>query len=587
MSDKVGSLVSPLLRHGWRRAAPVVAAAVSLVAVAAFLPSLPTTTTAGSQGGGNAKALVGPGGSGGSPGGPTGGPSAQSSASASASAAASAAAAAASAAAAAAAAAGSAAASNAAPTDNPSCRTYRGVTCTQIQIAYDWAQNYNECSGDQNIVPFLKALGVNPDPQGSMNVIIPYLNAHARDIWPQFASRLGSHGFYGRDLVGHAYPNDGGPFCDQVNRSSAQAMYDDGNFAEIGGCVTCSSEGSADVIQQTLAQFHMISIDNTWNTDNYYANSQTAPYAWSSLTGGDTAVRHMTDLVCHEMVGRLSSQTGDSQTANKPRVFSVVNIAEPEEHVLGDEMVQNIKACGGTVAPNPAGHEEYQKDISTAAQQAANIEFQQKSVGVTTIVCICDAIAALEGLSENTGTNWLPEYVVSDFGYLDGVPTVDAFPSAWKNAFGVAEDNAYDQSTQHWCDTAAGRAWCGAHGKATPPTDFILWYEAMKVFGTMLVLAGPDLNPQTIYNALLANCAPCPNFGDSRRYDPLAGVGPSFADGQFSTFKDYELVHWDPNHDSPYATEYKAANPAPHGTWMPLDSSIGWGRQRSWGIRTQ
>jgi len=586
MSDRVQTLVSPLLRHGWRRAAPVTAAIVSLVAVAAFLPSLPTTSPAGSRGG--ATALRGPGGSGLSGGAGAGGPSAQSSASASASAsAAAAAAAAASASAAAAAASGGAGGGGggAAPTDNPACHTYLGVTCTQIKIAYHWAQNYNECSGDQNIVPFLKALGVNPDPQKSMGLLVPWFNAHAKDIWPQYAGRLGPHGFYGRDLVATAYPNDGGPFCDAVNRQAAQQMYEDGNFAAVGGCVTCSSEGSSDVIQQVLAQYHVISVENTWNTDSYYANAQTAPYAWSSLVGGDTAVAHMTDLVCHEMVGRLSSATGDSTTANKPRVFSVVNIDEPQENALGDEMVRNIKACGGTMAVDPAGHEEYQKDISTAAQQAANIEFQQKSAGVTTVVCICDAIAALEGVSEASGTNWGPEYVVSDFGYLDGTATVDAFPNAWRNAFAAAETNAYDQSTQSWCDTAAGRAWCSSQGNATPPTDFILWYESLKVLGTMLVMAGPDLTPQNGYDAIVAHCSPCAAFGDTRHDDPMAGVGPSYANGQFAPWKDYELVHWDSNHDSPFATQYKGGNP--HGTWRPLDPSIGWGRQSSWGIRTQ
>jgi hypothetical protein len=82
-----------------------------------------------------------------------------------------------------------------------------------------------------------------------------------------------------------------------------------------------------------------------------------------------------------------------------------------------------------------------------------------------------------------------------------------------------------------------------------------------------------------------AGCAPCPTWGDGRKYDTLGGVGPSYATGQYAPFHDYELVHWDANHDSAFATEYKGGNP--HGTWMPLDASIGWGRQSSWGARTQ
>jgi hypothetical protein len=62
-------------------------------------------------------------------------------------------------------------------------------------------------------------------------------------------------------------------------------------------------------------------------------------------------------------------------------------------------------------------------------------------------------------------------------------------------------------------------------------------------------------------------------------------VGPSYARGQFAPWRDFQMVHWDPNHDSPWATQYKGGSP--HGRWAPLDPSFGWARQVSWGIRSQ
>src|SRR5205807_2344824 len=170
------------------------------------------------------------------------------------------------------------------------------------------------------------------------------------------------------------------------------------------------------------------------NTAGYYANNQ--PYAWSTLTSGDTAVKHMSGLICHAYAGHPASNTGDSSVSGQPRIFAVANIDEREENALGNQLINNIKGCGATVGV----HVRYAKDTSTASQQAANFELQERNAHVTTIVCICDAIAALVGAQQNNATGWNPEYIVSDFGFLDSPSAVSSYPAAqWKNAVATAE----------------------------------------------------------------------------------------------------------------------------------------------------
>jgi len=480
-------------------------------------------------------------------------------------------------------------AAGAGPAVQNGCNTYQGVSCNAIQVAFHWYDQGPECPGDQNLGPFLKTLGVHTDPEASIGVLVQYFNAHSHDIFSQLPS--GQPGFYGRQIAPHLYKSDGGPFCGNVNKQAAVQMATDGNFAAIGGCITCGSEGSGDVIQSVLAQYHVNSYEPTWNTNAYYANRNTAPYAWGALTSGDTIVQHLSSVICNAYVGRPASDTGDGTVTGKSRVFSIANIDEPEENTLGDRLIGNIRGCGATIASGPAGHVEYAKDTSTASQQAANIEYQQRSAGVTTIVCVCDAIAALVGNTQDASTHWYPEYLVSDFGFLDSPTAVYSQPpAASKNVVAVAETNEYDESTQPFCATPYGKIWCAVKGKAQPPEDFALWWVVFRVFIGQIAGAGANLSPQTIYDASVNGCAPCAPAGDSRPYDPQIGFGPKYPDGQYSAWKDYTLVRWDPNATSPWLQDIQGSGA--HGAFVPYNpatksASLGWSRWRSWGVRTK
>jgi len=470
--------------------------------------------------------------------------------------------------------------------------TYQGVTGDSITTAFHWASTGNECPGDQNLVPFLNALDVKADPVTSLNILVPYFNAHAAQLYPQAGPQLGSHGFYGRDIKAIYEDTDGGPFCPDVNRAVAEKIAtQDKAFAAIGGCITCISEGESQVMQPILASYHVLDIEGTQNRTSWYQPLQ--PYAWSWLTSGDTVVKHLVGVICNLYVGHNSSDTGDAQTANRPRVYSIVNLDDNELNALGDELINRIRSCGATIAQGSAGHIEYAKDANSSAQQSTNVEAQQRSAGVTTIVCVCDPIAALVGTNENHQTNWHPEYLVSDFAFMDAPQSVNTYPSdVWKNAVVTAESNEYDHATAHWCDNAAGHVWCASQGNTQPPIDFEAWYDIVLEYGAFLVTAGPGLTPQNVQQNLFNYCGPayCPDAGFPRPYDYKVAYGPNWPDGPWSTVKDYQLVKWDPNAISPYLRDLKTSGPdavnPPRGSYEPFLASLGWTRLRDWGQRS-
>jgi hypothetical protein len=466
--------------------------------------------------------------------------------------------------------------------------TYQGVTCSDIVTAFHWwGGNYPDCPTDQNLATLVPAGTFGSKlygaPEVSLNLLVDYFNTHANQLYPQAQGKLGPVGFYGRQIQPVYEKDDGGPFCPDVNTATAQRIAQtDRAFAAIG---LSTNEDAAQVMQPALAGYHVPSVEATQNRNSWY--SQRAPYAWSAVASGDTDVQHLAGVICNLYVGQPASQTGDVTVSGKPRVFSVVNLDDPELNALGDELIGDISRCGATMAQQPADHIEYKKEVSSAGQQTSTNEAELRAGGVTTVVCLCDVVAVEVGAKAFASTGYYPESLVSDFGFLDSPVAASAFDSGlWKYAVATAESNAYDHANTHWCQTAAGQIWCAAYGSKQPPVDFEGWYNALLLYGDQLVAAGPTLTPQNIASGLFRQCGSsyCSEGGFSRPYDPRVGFGPAFPDGEYTTAKDYELVRWDPTAANPYLTD---VDPGAQGAYVPyLPSSIGWTRLRDWGLRS-
>lgn len=488
------------------------------------------------------------------------------------------------------------------------CDTYQGVFCDHIDTVIHYTQGA-QCPQDQDLGPFLFGLGVVLDPVTSVNLLAPYFNEHAQELYPpQYANAFKAGGFWGRKIQPIFDKNDGGAFCPDQNTSAA-VRYATVNhaFTAIGGA-EASSEGSGDIIAPQLAAYRVMSIEPTWNRDPYYTSI--APYAWSSVPSGETIMRHWVNMICsylkyHNSFNMTDSNgVPDATSANKPRVFSIVYNDRDPENKLAAEFKPRIQACGATYGTDVG----YKSDLATAPEQARDAQARLKAAGTTTVVYLGSAVAALVGSQYDSNTHWYHEWLLSEYGFLDSPTAVDNLPAdEWKWAYGVAESNGYTHAATAFCQTPWGKIWCDAYKRAPcsnanncapgtypqyPPSDYELWFVNLLEYGAQLIAAGPNLSPQTIQQGMFQSCAPCPaEVGVS--YPTLSGFGPRFPDGPYNSAKDYEFVRWDPNIVSPYELGVKDPNHYTKGSYAPAtnypdlfpglpDPGLGWKRWFDW-----
>jgi hypothetical protein len=446
---------------------------------------------------------------------------------------------------------------------NQTCKTYQGVFCDHIDTVFHY-NTAHQCPQDQDLSPFLFALGVNLDPPTNLKLLVPYFNDHAQSLYPpQYANAFKAGGFWGRKINPILRSDDGGPFCpDQNSAAAVEYATQDKAFAVMGGG-EASSEGSGDIIQSTIASYHVMSIEPTWSPDSVFKAD--APYAWSAVPSGETAMRHVVNYICNYLKYHNSfnmpdnNGTPDPVSANKPRVFSIVNNEREPEHTLAAEFKPRIQACGAKYGTQV----EYHSNLADAEQQATSARAKLQAAGTTTEVFFGSSVAAEVGAINDAAADWHHEWLISDFGFLDSPAVVDGDPdseTAW--FYGVAESNGYVHAKTPFCNTPWGKIWCDAHNRDPntygqyPPSDYELWFVELFLYGAQLISAGPGLNPQNVQQGLFQGCSPCPaEIGIS--YPTMAGFGPRWPEGAWSTAKDYELVRWDPNLASPYEAQYK------------------------------
>ena len=457
--------------------------------------------------------------------------------------------------------------------------TYPGTSCNRIKTVFNYQQPGTSCG--QDLSGALVALGVaNANPAASLDVLVPYFNSpKAAEIFPEFASVL-RNGYYGRYILREDV-HDQGAFCDDQNVAIAKttATENPKPFFVVGGCLTCGSEGSGDMWQQTLPQYGIPSIEGTQNSAEWY--QQYAPYDWSLLVSGTTVVKQWRDLVCGYLKNHPSS-TAPPDPATDPtnaRIFSLSNIELPEETKLGNWLYDQIQKCGAKTGI----HYQYKKDLSSSAAQAANYNSQMRGSNTTTVINYADAIATLIGSTEDGGTNYIHEQMISGFGFDDTDGITEQYASnQTPHWFGLGNDNEYEYVNTNYCSTWYGKLWCDKHPGTQPPSDYGIWAVDMELYASMLLLAGPNLTPQAIQSAMFSRCAPCPrravvpSQGAMSLYMPLIGFGPKYPDGMYSGVKDYVPVMWDPNKHSDYVAYTAQSNQHPgQGVFMPWGEPAG------------
>jgi len=261
---------------------------------------------------------------------------------------------------------------------------------------------------------------------------------------------------------------------------------------------------------------------------------QHAPYIWSIAVDGTKVASFAAEYEGKKLcpAGSPAVYAGGAQK-NKPRKFASL----APENDFYQVSVQVARKIVQSYHCDPGENIEYQLDLSTMSNQAANIISKLQSDGVTTILCGCDPIIPvfLSGVASRQG--YYPEFVVTGTALTDQ----DIVGQLWNqqfaaHAFGISPNNTPVPSTQ-----TIGYAAYKTVRSDEPAFGVEIIYYQMAEMAIGLQMAGPNLTPQTFQQGM-------------RAFPPKVGPAGlwSFDPGNYTIGEDVREICWSPTTISTY-----------------------------------
>jgi hypothetical protein len=195
----------------------------------------------------------------------------------------------------------------------------------------------------------------------------------------------------------------------------------------------------------------------------------------------------------------------------------------------------NVEKCSG----KPVAVFTYSSDINRAAEQTSATVAGLINAKVTTVVCMCDAIAPVFLTKGMTQNHYFPENLLPGANLLDYDVLGRLYdPAQWAHAFGPSQLTKPIPFSQ----SDAVKIWhaVGNSGEPNKSSNLITGY--WETIGTMLQLAGPNLNPLTVERALVGNKLTRGGWEETK-HNPsqfLVKFGP----GDYNAISDFREVYW-------------------------------------------
>jgi hypothetical protein len=388
--------------------------------------------------------------------------------------------------------------------------TTKGVTASDIHIAYRVTQD----KGFQQTLAELAGASLQDTPadvQRTITALAQYFNTHYQ--------------FYGRKIVVDYYNGQGQLTNELLGNGQAQADADAltvGQQMKSFGDLSAGSEPYADALsRQGVMGFGDPYMSQKWHI-------QHAPYVWSIAVDGTKVASFAAEYEGKKLcpAGSPAVYAGGS-LKNKPRKFASL----APENSWYQESVQVARQVVQSYHCDPGENIEYQLDLSTMSNQAANIISKLQSDGVTTILCGCDPIIPVFLSGVAARQSYFPEFIVTGTALTDQ----DIVGQLWNqqfasHAFGISPNNPDVPYTQ-----TLGYAAYKTARSDEPAFGVELIYYQMAMLAIGIQMAGPDLTPQT--------------FAAGMRAYP-GGSGPAgtwgYPKGEYSPYRDAREIWWDP-----------------------------------------
>jgi hypothetical protein len=267
------------------------------------------------------------------------------------------------------------------------------------------------------------------------------------------------------------------------------------------------------------------------------------PYRWDVFPSGTEGADEVAEYYCKKMAagtathaGALIHPTIGGRTTPRKLGVIIPDNGNGSSTPNAARVKQLVERCSGKDVPVFT----YQSDINRAAEQTRVTVAGLINAKVTTVVCMCDAIAPVFLTNGMTQNNYFPENLLPAANLLDYDVLGRLYdPVQWSHAFGPSQLTSpvpFEQSD-------AVKVWRAAGNSGQPCASCNLITGYWTLIGSMLQEAGPTLNPLTVERGLVGARSSRGGWaetrGDAGQY--LIKFGPN----DYNAISDFREVYWD------------------------------------------
>jgi hypothetical protein len=274
---------------------------------------------------------------------------------------------------------------------------------------------------------------------------------------------------------------------------------------------------------------------------SFYAGRR--PYRWDVFPSGTEGAEEVAEYYCKKMAAGTADHAGQVihptiGGRNTPRKLGV--IIPDNGNGASTPNAQRVKAivekCSGKEVPVFT----YQSDINRAAEQTRVTVAGLINAKVTTVVCMCDAIAPVFLTGGMTQNNYFPENLLPGANLLDYDVLGRLYdPAQWAHAFGPSQLTSpvpFEQSD-------ATKIWRAAGNSGQPCASCNLITGYWTLIGSMLQEAGPSLTPLTVERGLVGTRSSRGGWAETKGNPGVYLI--KFGPNDYNAISDFREVYWD------------------------------------------
>jgi hypothetical protein len=398
---------------------------------------------------------------------------------------------------------------------------YPGVTEKEIKLVYF------ECQPNEQVNAILATQGLAASKEQTDAMIqatVDFMNK--------------TYEFYGRKLVWeHVIGNC--PLTPPDDAKSAQAANEVAKKRPAFVIHYASGPASHDVWTRN----GIISVGGP-NLDSPIYNAR-RPFRWDVFPSGSQGADYVSEYYCKKLAAKNASNAGpvihtSIGGRNTPRKVGLIvpdngnNASVPNAR----RAQAAIKACTGGKENPPIF--TYQSDINRAQEQTRVTVAGLINAKVTSVVCMCDAIAPVFLTSGMTQNSYFPEHVLPSANLLDYDVLGRLYdPAQWAHAFGPSQL----QTPVPFSQSDAAKIWRASGRPGEPCASCNLVTGYVNFIGGMIQGAGPGFSPLAVEAAYVGQRYSRGGWVESKG-DPtvyLIRFGPE----DYHAISDYREVYWD------------------------------------------